>query len=392
MTTAETNLPGRKPCIDALRFPLAVLVVLIHSYNSQWQAVCGGVAPVPILFLTRVLPSFAVPLFFALSGYLFFLGTAHFDPAAYLCKLRRRSLSLLLPYLTWNALACGLYALRDAAAGRPVEYALSPALLWGCKPLGAASESWLGLPLSATTAPVLEQLWFVRDLMVCVLLSPIFYAVLRRGRVFGLLLFAAVFYGQLWPNFGGMSFTGPWFFALGAWFSLSGRSPLSATRRLLAPSLALLPPCWLALTLFPDGGGWLRSLCGAVCVLAAMTASIHAAALPSWERRHSCRRRKGGWQACRRSPDRHRPGNFLPASSFFLYAAHTIVLLPLTAILAPRAAQCNPAGQTFLLLLNAAAAIGVCLAAFYVLRRWLPRLSLPLTGIRPRPQEKTETT
>lgn len=349
-----------KTYIAALRFPLAVLVVLIHANNSVWRGVEWGSASFFIQFLTRVLPTFAVPLFFAISGYLFFLKRSEFGVADYLQKLRRRILTLLVPYLVWNVLAFALYALKDVAGGHALQQPFSLNVFWGCKPLGVASTNEFGWTLLATTAPVLEQLWFVRDLIVCVLLTPLIYIVLKRGRFFGLLFFAIVFYGRLWPNFCGVSFTGLWFFALGAWFSISEKDPLRATRRLLVPSIALLLPAWLALALFPDGGEIVHDIAQPVCVLASMVTSIHVADF-------FCRRK--------------RPGTFFPASSFFLYAGHTILLFPLTAEAVRLSAGSSTLVKLFSFLLCPVLAIAACLLIFFVFTRFFPRLTAPLTGI-----------
>lgn len=336
------------------------MVVLIHSYNSVWQGVEWGSCYVVPHFVSRVLPTFAVPLFFAISGYLFFLKRRDFGVCDYVEKLKKRLLTLLVPYVVWNILAFALYSLKSIAGGQVLENTLSPDIFWGCKTFGTATVNWLGWSLAASTAPVLMQLWFVRDLIVCVVFTPFIYTVLRRGGFVGLLLFAVVYYGHLWPNFGGMSFTGPWFFALGAWFSISGNDPIRSTRRLLAPSLALLLPAWLALELFPDGENIVHALFQPTYVLAAMVTSIHLADLLS-----------------RRSA----VGRFMPDSSFFVYASHTMVLLPLTGAAATLSSGCGMLIQVLSFLACPMVSIATCLLVFYMLRRWLPHLSAPLTGI-----------
>lgn len=350
----------KKPYIAALRFPLAVLVVFIHAYNSEWRGIECGSAPIVPYFMSRVLPTFAVPLFFAISGYLFFLNRRQFGVADYVGKLRRRVLTLFIPYLLWNVIAFALYALNDVAAGRAVDQPFTLNIFWGCKALGTASINFWGWPIAASLRPILGPLWFVRDLIVCVVFTPIIHILLRRTRIVGLLLMAVIYYGQLWPNFGGMSFMGPWFFSLGAWFSIAQSDPLRTTRRVLKPSIALLLPCWLALMLFSDNGHPIHLAIQAVYVIAAMITSIHVADFVARQRR---------------------PNKFLSSSSFFVYASHTIVLLPFTSQAVRFAQGCNGLMQTALYVLCATAAIVVCLTAFYVLRRWLPRLSAPLTGI-----------
>lgn len=352
-----------KSYITQLRFPLACLVVLIHSYNAVWRGAEWADGDAVPQFLSRILPTFAVPAFFVVSGYLFFLNIGQADWRAFGQKLRHRALTLLVPYVVWNSLAFLLYAGQDVAAGRELSFALSPNVWWGCKEMAAPTSQLFGWPAAAATAPVLEQLWFVRDLMVCALFSPLIYTMLRRGRVWTLMLLAVIFYGQLWPNWGGVSFTGPWFFALGAWFALSGRDLLENTRRLL-PTACLVMAAALALLTFNfSENEWLRRLAQSLYVLSATVVSLHAA----------------GWLA-----EKRKPAKWLAESSFFIYAAHTIVLLPLT-MFAVRLAEGRGGGvQTLLWLMCPAVAVAVCLSLFLLLNKTLPRLSAPLTGLFPR--------
>lgn len=347
--------------ITALRFPLALLVVLIHTYNSSWQLIETGSAPTPAWFAARVLPTFAVPMFFAVSGYLFFLNIRAFTAGTYIDKLRRRMLTLAVPYVVWNLIAFGLYALQDISAGRALQYAFSPDLFWGCRNLGGESVSAPGWIIGAATAPVQQPLWFVRDLIVLAVLSPLFYAALRH-RIIGpivLLLLGAVYYGELWPNFGGVSFMGPWFFGLGAWAGIRRLDVPAVTRPALKPALALLPVCGVALMWFPGGDGIIHLAAQGVYVFAAGISAIHIASFFTQHRR---------------------PSRLWAGSSFFVYAAHTIVLLPLTTRVAPRVADCGTWVQGLAYLACAFTATLLCVAVYAVLQHYSPRASAPLTG------------
>lgn len=347
--------------INALRFPLALLVVFIHTYNASWQLIETGSAPTPAYFAARVLPTFAVPMFFAVSGYLFFLNIRDFTTGTYIDKLRRRMLTLIVPYVVWNIIAFGLYALQDFSAGRALQYALSPDLFWGCRNLGGESVNALGWIVGAATAPVQQPLWFVRDLIVLAAISPLFYATLRH-RIIGpivLLLLGAVYYGELWPNFGGVSFMGPWFFGLGAWAGIRRMDVPAATRPALKPALALLPVCGVALMWFPDGDDIIHLAAQGVYVFAAMISAVHIASFFTQHRR---------------------PSRLWADSSFFVYAAHTILLLPLTKWVAPRVADCGTWAQGLAYLACAFTAAVLCVAVYAVLQHYLPRASAPLTG------------
>ncbi len=362
----EKSLSPRKAYIAALRLPLAVLIVLIHAYNAPWRAVdWGGAAWVP-RFLSNQLPTFAVPLFFALSGYLFFCGMQRFRPSTYCAKLRRRGLTLLLPYLVWNVLAFALYALQDHLAGRPTGQPFTFDIFWGSKEMTAAHPTALGYAAGATTAPILTPLWFVRDLMVMVVASPMLYVLLRRlpGWLLAV-LWVVCWQGSLWwPCWGGLSLMAPTYFGLGAWFGVRGLDLAEGTRRLHRPSLVLSLGLLAAMP-FVGSGGWVDWLgpagLGALYPLTAGVCALWAAA---------------GWSKC------HKTGGEFSRSGFFLYAAHTILLLPLASAATRYVGEgAGPFITILLFILCPVAAVLLCLLAYQVLRRLFGRWAGPLTGV-----------
>ena len=79
--------------ITYLHFIMSVLVILIHSINNDTKferffSIDSGIG------------QFAVPLFFIISGFLFFRNIKSVDEAMY--KVRKRVYTLLIPYLLWN--------------------------------------------------------------------------------------------------------------------------------------------------------------------------------------------------------------------------------------------------------------------------------------------------
>lgn len=345
--------------ITALRFPLAVLVVLIHSYNSAWRTTGHEALTGWGTFCSQTLPTFAVPLFFAISGYLFFAHMPEFSLSAYTEKLRRRVHTLLVPYVAWNVVAFLLYAAKDWAAHAALQHPLSFNLLWGDTQMSSAGTNFLGWTVQAATAPVQEPLWFVRDLIILVLLSPIIYWIIKHLRWASIAILAVVYYLHLWPNPCGMSAMGWWFFSLGAWFAIEGKDPLKATQSLLRPCAAMLLPLLILQVLLPDRSGWGFALAQQLYVLSAMICAIHVA--NSFSRR---------WV----------PAEVVSQSSFFIYASHVIVLSPLTAALAKASVGQDAIAQIAGYLLCPALAVGTCLFAYAVLTKFFPKAFSPLLG------------
>lgn len=354
---------NRLQYIERLRFPLACCVVLIHCANSVWrEALCeqSSLWEVLMHWLSHSLPSFAVPLFFALSGYLFFLRPTVWNGQVYFKKLERRVFTLLVPYLCWNLLACALYAVQARASGLPWPLGNSLVhVFWGYRELRGATFNAFGFPLEATLAPAQIPLWFVRDLMLLVILSPLLRWLLRHAAWPFLALVGTAYYLELWPCYGGVTLIGLWYFSLGAWFGVRGLDPLQQLGRLSRLALPTAVLLLVALACLPEGFWY--SVAQALYVLAAMLAAAVLAQRPV----HGSRRLQ-----------------WLAASSFFVYASHTIVLFPLSRVLAGFVAPLGPAASFAAYLLCLPLTVGLCLAAYALLTKSLPRAAWLLTGGR----------
>lgn len=222
--------------IEFLRFPLIVCVVFIHNYASH--VTVGGVeiganGDLPVFYyvsnlISQVLARVAVPLFFFISGFLFFYKVETFDTPAYLAKLRKRFKTLLVPYLFWNLLFVGLSFLvnhlpyiKQFFAGKELD--MADALI------GTLDEQ------GAMTYPLAYQFWFIRDLIVCVVLSPLLYWIVTKTHHLGIILLGiGWFAGYQIPYIGirGFSAAALFFFSLGAWFSCHGKDLIAIVRDL----------------------------------------------------------------------------------------------------------------------------------------------------------------
>jgi succinoglycan biosynthesis protein ExoH len=121
----------------------------------------------------------AVPLLSLISGWLFFsfLDEPAADPAASLfSRIRRRFSSLYVPLVTWNFLY--LAALLALYAAFP-NYALFDALNVDFDTADLAQ--YFNAVFAVDRAPLAFQFWFVRDLFVAVLLSPLMWVLIKRA-------------------------------------------------------------------------------------------------------------------------------------------------------------------------------------------------------------------
>lgn len=155
--------PLSSQTISALRFPLAVMVVFIHSFmlddvafTPDWHALSGMDFAIGLqVLLSKVVSHVAVPTFYVISGYLFFLHVERFTPDVYVGKLRKRARSILVPYLLWNVAAI-LWILMlkfggVVVKGKPIsgvvdwlkEHA-SLSTFWDCNVWELDRVNWIG--------------------------------------------------------------------------------------------------------------------------------------------------------------------------------------------------------------------------------------------------------
>lgn len=211
-TSLAKGALNRHSVIDIARFLSIFLVVLIHVSPPTVAPNSHSPSVVVFSFIRPGLTNGAVPLFFLISGYLFFRD---FAPDNYLPKLRRRVRSLIMPYVLWSAIyviAIQLWyrspwAHPQAAERNTLDF--------------FHLDSLRSVFLQLTISSPAPQFWFLRDLIVLVFLSPILYWLIRRGGLIFVLPFAVAWAMNINAGMSrfAISSTGLTFFTLGAVFA-----------------------------------------------------------------------------------------------------------------------------------------------------------------------------
>lgn len=361
---------------DWLRFPLMVLVMLIHV-NLYMEPIRLGVVNLSSLTtmdacnlfrasISHVLAHVAVPLFFFISGYLFFKRLQEWDWTEYATKLKRRVRTLLVPYLIWNTIAILVYVLIDKRMG-----SLSGVwdfigqngylkLYWSAVSWNGARLNWFGLP-AYMTGPFLVPLWFLRDLMVMAVLSPLLWCLFRYLKGWGLLLIVLCHVSLLGVQ--GFTSTTVVFFGAGAYCSINGIDSTRWTWKFRYYIYAAALVLWVAVTccngyLTPMGNKLFPffEIIGAMALFNLATALV----------------RKGS-----------RIHPLLSGSAFFIYVTHTVLFLRVGCAISRRVFSSGDAlslGAHYLL--SALLTVALCVACYWLLRKVTPRLCSLLTGQR----------
>lgn len=341
MMNISTELSNK---IKILSFCSIIFVVWMHAYyleSERWPALYFAQKFVALF------ADFAVPIFFIISGFLFFAnfnivdGTTNF----FISKIKKRIRMLVLPYAIW----CTLYIATIFIIGFFVDYKTDYFVY--CK-----QGQWWKFLSYVYLEPAAFHLWFVRDLFIVILCSPLIFLFIKYLPIYvqiGCLLPLGVFqfipiisWGLLW-------------FTIGSMFSLNKKeifyfiNPKLAILCLIAYSTAIACFVLFDISLASD-----RPY--AALVILSGVAGI-------W---------KGGGYLCS-----FNSVNPMMYYTFFIYCSHIPLLNIVKTIIYPRLIN-SGIGCTLGFLLSPVVTISACLIVGKLLQSKAPLLYRVLSGGR----------
>jgi fucose 4-O-acetylase-like acetyltransferase len=153
-----------------------LLVVWVHAFNSYPRyLVPNSLVQDSFNFFNYVqylvsngMARFVMPFFFAVSGYLFFFRTGPERPH-FAGKISKRVRTVLVPYLIWNCIGIAV-----VLAARNLQWSQE------FMPQYLKEMTWEQFAKGFIFGPVSFQLWYLRDLFLLTLLSPIIYFICRN--------------------------------------------------------------------------------------------------------------------------------------------------------------------------------------------------------------------
>jgi surface polysaccharide O-acyltransferase-like enzyme len=191
----------------------SLLVIWIHTYNLDAYGITadfGGLVGVTyyVEYCWDKLTDVAVPLFFVISGFLFF-RTFSFDVLK--DKYRTRARSVLLPYVCWSSIYYLYYAALTNLPG-------IRSLMSSTEHISIGIIPWLRWlwPDSYYT------LWFLKSLILFILFAPAIYILMKdwhRKIPTGLVLLAVVFALSVMKE--NVLIAGECWYFLGSWIAIN---------------------------------------------------------------------------------------------------------------------------------------------------------------------------
>lgn len=204
--------------LNIVRFPLVFLVIVGHVLSFEMVPVTLDLNENHIYYFVSELFSHGLgwsrnPLFFTLSGYLFFATNRQFTWIDYQEKIKRRWFSLVLPYILWNTIAVFAETIRKVL----LQVSGRGEFNW------VHCFSWEELRNLYWIVPGDYPLWFVRDLICVSLISPLLYWVVRKGGGWVVSLLFLLYVLEVNTGVVGFSIGALTFFSMGIYLAIYRR-------------------------------------------------------------------------------------------------------------------------------------------------------------------------
>lgn len=349
--------------IEWLRFFCIVAVVLLHSFGDEnvFNSYSYGAYDTIRILFSKCLCRVAVPIFFLISGYLFFVKLEKWRTDIWVEKLKRRAKTLLLPYFLWNIISI-VFALALLYAKFVLRGGDAPDLVAWYKSIGGLRVFWDG---REGLYPHNYPLWFIRDLIVFVIISPIIYCFVKKTGIVGIVILYIANVLNIWGNVPGFSEEGLFFFSLGAFFSIRRLDFTAICKKHLIIAICVAIPLILAMvyTYGNNNNVWryarrLFSLFGSAATIGIVVLLFQ----------------KGKIQV----------HQLLSKSTFLVFAAHGTIVLPYIRMALGKVLPSNQIGLIIKYFSAPLFTVALLVLCNYLLSKLMPKTLSVLTGGRER--------
>lgn len=233
--------------LQTISFALVVLVVFCHATNltynfsSETILIKKGLNWYLQTAISDGVAKIASPLFFSISGFLFFYSIQDGSVNEFFAKYVKRFNTLVIPYLLWSLYGILLYfVLQSIPFSKPF---FTKGLI--------SDLSLIEIIEMALLNPIPYHFWYVRDLVMLIIISPILLWLIKRFGLLVLLVFLIFWIFTL--NFQIFISRALFFFSVGAYFSIMKIN----MNNLKSRNGYLIAVIWLALILLKTTLGFM---------------------------------------------------------------------------------------------------------------------------------------
>ncbi len=319
--------------INAMRFPLIVLVLMVHSPGTfpsdtmEWSLEGWNIFHYLTELISKHIGAIATSCFFLFSGYLFFWKSneEEFSLGWVLAKWKKRIKTLLIPYLIWNLLmVVAMSLMKDLTTG-PIHWFV--------------------------TGPVNFPLWFLRDLIIMSALAPLLYLICIKLRWISLSALIIVYLSSLKTHIPSMNAI--FFYGVGVWTATFKLDLSNFCRKAKTPAAIM-----------------------AIILAVVSTALVGTPAHTAMLRLFIPFGIIAAWNICEKAIGNQKTKKILSQLSpsvFFIYAVHEIYLLGWTKGLCLRIFGDSLTGTWIRYWIVPLAVLIICLCLYNLLKKTMPR-------------------
>lgn len=207
--------------IDTMRMPLIFLVIIAHLAPFTQPVIKFNISPNDTYVLVSEMFShhiakFSVRCYFLVSGFYFFKNYSGELIPFYKKQLKSRFRTIVSPYFIWIIITSIVIFSKNMVfvkLGKPID-----------EDFGVLMNS--GWYHNIWEVPINFPLWYLRDLICMVLISPLIVFYIKYFKGFGIITLAILYLALIEIPIPGLSMTAIFFFSLGAYFSLEKRDML----------------------------------------------------------------------------------------------------------------------------------------------------------------------
>lgn len=356
----EARLNQVSDRISSLRWISMVIVVLAHAVQWPFFNPSADFCDEPVVGWVYMAVIYGcaigvIPVFFLISGYLQFIKERRYRDT-----VAKKTVGLLLPLVLWTAIACLEYLALKPWTGPLAQFdfleSRSP-LDW----LKAVFGDYSDILSGSIGVPLLYQFWFLRDLLIISLLSPVINWLLHKIPWAYMTVCLSFMIFDIIPLVEPHSL---FFYSLGGLCAIRDRDFFSITDRWIPWPLILVGV--VAAVVFTHAEGiydgitmrYLAHLPSFFLLLKLSRGLVSNGKLFGFTKR-------------------------MMPQAMFLYCSHTIMLIQVIALISVRIFNVSSMfGMTAAILFIFLADLGVCTAAGLLIRRFLPKTFSLLCGAR----------
>ena len=355
----------RKLSLDLLRFPLAIVVVICHVFTTKDFISIDSYPYFKDLnmFIDAFLRGVSVPVYFVISGYVFFL-IKKFDSHTYIHKLQNRVKSLLVPYIIWNTIALLMVIIKEL----PIfsSFLSNPNVELNLSIENILSAYWKydgslnPINVEKTYFPINTALWFIRDLMIIVITTPIIYQGIKKLRELYIIPLAILYIVSYYMGKHTMIISSFFFFSWGAYMSVQGIDFIALFKKYGFISIIIYLLCGTTYFVEVDNN-WITCTCK---LISTIVFPVMAFNIASWLI----------------SDRKVKVISFFSSASFFIYITHCLLVHRVTKILNVILQPSSDIAICITYIVSCITTIFILLLSYYLLSKYCPKFIKVIAG------------